>query len=149
MTRVTVSRTIKAPVEAVFHVITDIEGLPDSNPDVAKVEFLSDTRSGAGTRFLETRVAKGKEVVTELEVTEQVNNKYARFVSDMHGTVWDTLFTVRPAGSPVGAETVLEIQLDARTYKLLPKLINPLMKGMIRKGMETHIDSMRALCEQG
>ncbi len=144
MTRVTVSRTIAAPVATVFKAITDIEHLPDSNPDVVRIEFLSDTRSGAGTRFRETRSSKGKEMVTELEVTEQVENEYARFVSDAGGTVWDTLFTVRPAGD----RTELEIQLDARAYKLLPKIMIPLIvKGMVRKGMETHIDSLRAYCE--
>ncbi len=144
MTRVTVSRTIAAPVATVFKAITDIEHLPDSNPDVVRIEFLSDTRSGTGTRFRETRSTKGKEMVTELEVTEQVENEYARFVTDVGGTVWDTLFTFLP----VGDRTELKIQLDARAYKLLPKIMVPLIvKGMVRKGMEKHINSLRAYCE--
>ena len=39
-------------------------------PDVVKIEMLSDTTSGVGTRFLETRLMRGKEATTELEVTE-------------------------------------------------------------------------------
>jgi hypothetical protein len=48
MTRVTVSRAIAASPEVVFKVITDIERLPDTNPDIVGVELLSDQRSGVG-----------------------------------------------------------------------------------------------------
>lgn len=147
MSRVTVSRTISRPVAEVFGVITDIEKLPESNPDVVRVEFLSEQRSGHGTRFKETRAARGKEMVTELELTEHVVNQHARFVSDMGGTIWDTAFRFHPEGNPSGSATKLEIELESRPYKLLPKLLSPLVLIMVRKGMEKHIDSVKAYCE--
>lgn len=143
MSQITVARTIRAPVTKVFSVITDIEKLPASNPDVLRVEFLSDQHYGAGTRFLETRGGKRKQVVTELELTECEENERARFVSDMGGTIWDTMFTFRPKDS----ETELEIRLDARPYKLLAKIMNPLISGMVRKGMQSHIESVGDYCE--
>ena len=104
-----------------FEVITNVERLPESNPDVTSIEFLSEQRSGAGTRFRETRAAKGRQVVTELERTEQVDNHSARFVSDTGGgTIWDTMFSFRPEGSPAGTQTLLEIQLDARPLTSTP-----------------------------
>lgn len=147
MSRITVSHAIEAPVATVFNVVTDIERMPQSNPDVVKVEFLSDQRTGAGTRFRETRSSKGKEMVTELELTEFVPNERARFVTDAGGTVWDTVFTFRPTGSPQGSATELEIQLDARAHKLLAKIMNPLIKGMVRRGMEKHMTALCAYCE--
>jgi uncharacterized protein YndB with AHSA1/START domain len=147
MSRITVSRTVAAPVATVFAVVTNIERLPESNPDVVRVEFLTDQRSGAGTRFRETRSSRGREMVTELEVTEYVENEHARFVTDTGGTVWDTVFTFRPTGSPPGSATDLEIQLDARAHKLLAKIMNPLIKGMVRKGMEKHVAALSAYCE--
>lgn len=147
MSQITVARTIRAPIAEVFRVITDIENLPASNPDVIRVEFLSDQHRGAGTRFLETRGGKRKQVVTELELTECEENERARFVSDMGGTIWDTMFSFRPKGSPQGSETQLEIRLDARPYKLLAKIMNPLINGMVRKGMQSHIDSIGDYCE--
>ena len=147
MKRVTVARSISSPISDVFKAITEVEKLPDTNPDVVAVEFLTDSRSGAGTRFRETRAGKGKHVVTELEVTEQVENSHARFVSDMGGTVWDTLFSFQPEGSPPGSATRLEIQLDAKPYKLLPRIVTPFIMGMVRKGMEAHIDSVKEYCE--
>ena len=144
MTRVIVSRKIEAPIERVFRAVTDIERLSDSNPDVVGVKFLSDSRSGAGTRFIETRKTGKKTMDTELEIVEWTDNHTARMVADSHGTVWDTLFTVEPAAG----QTKLTIAMDARPHKLLPKLMNPIMKGFFRKGMEKHIDAVRAYCEQ-
>lgn len=144
MKPIVVARTVRAPVETVFGVIADIEKLPESNPDVVKIEFLTEQRTGAGTRFKETRESKGRQMVTELELTEMTPNRRARFVSDMGGTIWDTVFSFSSAG---GDSTELEIRLDARPHKLLPKLIGRFVRPMVHKGMEKHIDSVRAYCE--
>ncbi|MHC4817139.1 MAG: SRPBCC family protein, partial [Planctomycetota bacterium] len=97
MGRTTVSRTIEAPIETVFDTVAHIENFSKAIPDIVNVEFLSDVRSGVGTHFRETRRMRGKEVSVELAVTEYVENDHIRIVSDTHGTVWDTVFTVEPA----------------------------------------------------
>ena len=58
--------------------------------------FLSEVRTGVGTRFRETRLMHGKERSTELEVTEYVENERVRMVADTDGTVWDSVFVVSP-----------------------------------------------------
>lgn len=143
MTQITVSREIAAPVDVVFDAVTNVERLPDTSPDVVRVEFLGDQRSGVGTRFRETRVMGSKEMDTDLEIVELVPGERARMVTDSHGTVWDTTFFTRP--TPVGTE--LEIRMDARPHRLLTKIMTPLMKGVFRKGMEKHIASFAAYCE--
>ena len=134
---------ISAPVTAVFAAVSDIGNLPQTNPAIVHVEFISETRSGIGTRFIETRLMNGKENKTELEVTEYEKDKCTRMISDTHGTVWDTLFTVTPAGD----NTELELVMDCRAHKLLPKLLNPLMKGLFRKGLQKHVDAVKQYCE--
>lgn len=59
------------------------------------------------------------------------------------GTIWDTVFMVKPARE----STDLELTMDARAYKLLPKIMNPLIKGMIRKAVDRDMDAVRAYCE--
>lgn len=145
MNRITVTRKIAAPVDRVFAVVTDVESLPERDADVVRVEFLSEQRSGAGARFRETRMMKSRETRTELEITELVENERARFVSDAGGTVWDTLYSVRPLES--GAGTELRVELDARPYKVLARLAVPFMKGMVRRGMDRHIESLKVHCE--
>ena len=96
MSRITVTRTIDAPLDVVFRTVADIRQFSKALPRIVKFEFLSEVKSGVGTRFRETRLMKGKEATTELEVTEFIENDRIRLVADdHHGTVWDTLFAVK------------------------------------------------------
>ena len=143
MAEITLVRSINAPIDMVFKTVADIGNFSKAIPGIVKVEFLSEQQSGVGTRFYETRLMKGKEASTELEVTEYVENEHVRIVSDTHGTVWDTIFTVEPAGESVK----LEMTMDARAYKLMPKLMNSLVMKMISNAIESDMDSVKHYCE--
>ena len=144
MSRITITKNINAPVETVFKTVADIDSYSKAVPHIVKIEILSDVKSGVGARFRETRLMKGREAATELEVTEYVENEHVRLVADSHGTIWDSIFTVSPANGGVD----LKLTMDARAYKLLPKLLNPLIKGMIAKGVESDMDAVKAYCEK-
>jgi len=143
MTRTVVTRSIKAPINLVFKTVSEIENFSKAIPHIMRVEFLSENKSGIGARFRETRLMRGKEVSTELEVTEFVQDSHVRLVADSHGTVWDTLFEV----SPNNGGTELTMTMDARAYRLLPKILNPLMKGMVRRAIEQDMDMVKSFCE--
>ena len=87
---------------------------------------------------------KGKEATTELEVTEFVENDRIRIMTDSHGAVWDSLFTVKPAEG----HTELTLTMDAKPHKLMPKIMIPIMKGFITKGLEKDMDAVKAYCEK-
>ncbi|MBV7335637.1 SRPBCC family protein [Chloroflexi bacterium TSY] len=144
MTQTVVTRTIDAPVELVFDTVANINQFSQALPHIVNVEILSDTQSGVGTHFRETRLMNGKEATTELEVTEYVENERIRLVSDTGGTIWDTVFTVAAKGD----QTELVMVMDANAYKLLPKLMNPLIKGMVKKAIEKDMDAVKAFCEK-
>ena len=137
------SRTIHAPVERVFDTIAHIENFSKAVPHIVKVEFLSETRAGVGTRFRETRIMRGKEASTELEVTEYVENDRVRIVADTHGTLWDTVFTV----TPVDEGSRLDMLMEARAHAMMSKLMFPMMKGMLTKALEQDLDAVKAYCE--
>lgn len=143
MTRTTVTRRIAAPAERVFAAVSDLEKLPEVVPDIVRVETLSETRSGPGTRFRETRRMGKREASMELEVTECEPPRHLRIVADSHGTVWDSVFTV----TEVEGGSELELVMDAKAHKLLPKLLNPIMKGLIRRGVVAQIESVKQYCE--
>ena len=143
MSRTAISRTIKAPVEQVFDTVAHIENFSTAVPHITAVEFLSEQKRGVGTRFRETRVLRGRQATTELEVTEYVANQCIRIVSDEGGTIWDTVFTV----TGVEEGTRLDMVMDASAYKLLSKLFNPLMKGIIRRAIKGDLDAVKAYCE--
>lgn len=144
MAKRSTSRQIKAPVEIVFSAITDLEKFPDKNPDIVKIEILSEQKTGIGTRFIEIRRMGKREGSTELECTEYVENELVRFVADQGGTIWDSVFTT----SAKDGGTELTLEMDARPYKLMPKIIMPMILGMIAKAVEKDMDAVKEYCER-
>jgi len=135
---------IAAPIDRVFQTVSNIEGFSEAVTDILNVEFLTEQKIGVGTRFKETRMIGGREASTILEVTEYVENERVRLVTDTFGTIWDSVFTVRGEGDA----TVLELTMDAKPYKLLPRLLNPLMKGGMTKALTSDMDAVKAHCEK-
>lgn len=147
MPQMQVARTINASPEIVFRTVSDIRQMAKALPHVVGYEFLTEPNIGKGTRFRETRMMEkenGKVHVTELEITEYVEPERVRMVADNHGTIWDTVFTVASTDDA----TILTINMNAKAYKLFPRLINPLIKGMITRAMEKDIDLIKEYCEQ-
>ena len=143
MTQITVERTIRAPVARVFKTVADIREFSKALPHIVRFEFLSQEQTGPGTRFREFRMMRGKEMMTELEVTEHVDDDHVRMVADSHGAVWDTVFSVADAGG----ETRLTMTMEARPYKIMPRLMIPLTKGMISKAVARDMDLIQEYCE--
>ncbi len=144
MTQTTVITRINTSVEKIFSVIADCSQFSKAVPHIIKVEYLSENTTGLGTRFRETRLMGKREMSTELEVTEYSENEYVRMLSDQGGTIWDTLFTV----TNHEGQTNLKVVMDARAYKFLARIFNPLIKGMIKKAIEGDMDALKAYCER-
>ncbi len=144
MSSTVVTKAIAAPVDVVFKTVADINQFSRAVPHIVNVEFLSPVKSGVGTRFRETRVMHGKNENTELEITEFVENNRVRYVADSHGTVWDTVFTVEPDRD----YTLLTMTMDAKAKKLIAKIMNPLIRGMVKKAVEQDMDAVKNFCEQ-
>ncbi len=145
MTRTELSRTVDAPTGVVFSTIADISNFSRAVPHIEHVEFLSEAKWGVGGRFRETRLMGSTRATTELEVTEYVQDERVRLVSDQGGTVWDTTFTVEPGPDGRGARLVMV--MEARPYKLVAKLVTPLMKRVIAKAIAADLDAVKAYAE--
>ena len=144
MTSIIVSREIDAPKDLVFQTVADIRNFAKACPKIVDYEFLSDTQTGIGTRFRETREMQGKQAVTELEVTEYVENEHIRLEANSHGTIWDSLFSV----SEHAGVTTLTLTMHAHAYKLLARVLNFLIQGMIKKEVAKDLEQVKTYCEQ-
>ena len=142
--RIDLSLPIDAPAELVFATISDIRTYAKAVPHIEDIAFLSETQTGLGTRFRETRRTGGKVMSTELEVTEFVENDRLRLVADSHGTVWDTLFVVAPRN---GASE-LSVTMEARAYAVLARLAMPAMKSASGEAVERDMEAVKAYCER-
>ena len=144
MPSITVRKTIDAPIERVFATIADPRNFAEAVPHIVSAEIVSETQSGVGTRFRETRVMKGKEATTELEITEYTDDERVRIVADSHGTVWDSVFTTRQ----VEGKTELTMTMEARPHGFFAGLMNPLVMKMIAGAVEGDMECVKEYCEQ-
>jgi len=144
MTRITITRTINAPIDKVFNTVADIRNFSEVVPCIVDVEYLTKNRVGVGARFIETRVMGKRKASMEFEVTEYVENDHFRIKTEAGGTVWDSLFTFEEKDGAV----VLTMAMDAITKNFFMDLMNKMMKKMIQKGTEEDFDIVKAHCEQ-
>lgn len=144
MTRTELSRTVAATPAAVFRAVSDVSNFAKAVPAIRRVEFLSEVRHGVGTRFRETRVMRGREAVAEMEVVEYAEGERIRLRSDAGGAVWDSTFTVAPAGDE---RTRLRLVMVARPYRVLARVFVPVARGMVAKAVASDMDAVKAYCE--
>jgi hypothetical protein len=145
MKPVAVSAHIAADPDRVYEAIVDIERLPETSADTVAVAFVGEQRSGPGTRFRETRRAGKRTQAFELELAEcDASSRTARFVSDMHETVWDTRMRVVPADG--GAH--VEFTMEAHTGSRLKRFVFTMMRGVFRKAMNEQVASLKQYCER-
>jgi hypothetical protein len=143
MIRILVAKDIAATPAVVFRAVSDFENLPNTTPEIVRIEFFTEQREGLGTRFRDVRMQGKKEMHTDLEITEFEQDRRMRAVADTHGTIWDTLFEITPTEK--GAE--LKMTMDATPQKFMAKIMVPIMQGLFKKGMVKHLDSVAKHCE--
>ena len=142
---VNVEKIIRAPLELVFRTVAHIEEFSQVIPHITHVEFLTEQKTGVGTRFVETRLMKGKEHQTDLEVVEYEPNQKVRIVTESHGTTWDTLFQTDDLGD---GTTRLTMMMESTPHTLMQKLMLPLVNGMIARAVEADMDAVQQWCEE-
>lgn len=144
MAKIKTVKTISAPVDKVFRTVSEIENFSKAVPHIIKIEMLSDVKTGIGATFRETRIMKGREASTTMQITEYEENRHVRFISDEGGTIWDSVFTTHPHDQ--GATLTLE--MEARPHKLMARLVTPMVMGMVRKAVEDDMDAVKIYCEK-
>src|SRR5437016_14634236 len=96
-------RTIDASPERVFRTVADPVEFQQATTGIGSVEYLTEQRSGVGTKFRAARMNGRRITAFTQEVTELVPGERIRLINVTHGTTWDSTFGVRP----IGGATVL------------------------------------------
>src|SRR5712691_1862682 len=136
-------RTVAAAPDQVFRTVADPEEFRKATSPDGAVEYLTPARAGVGTRFRATRINKSKSMTFEQEVTEYVPGQRVRMVNVTHGTEWDSSFSVQSDGP--GA--ILTLTMDARTERLLARIMTRLISGIVQRALDKDMDALKAYCE--
>ncbi len=146
MSTLNLSTTVAAPLSQVFQAFADFEKADAIIDSIVRIEMLTDGPVGVGTRFSETRVMFGKEATEEMEVTAFAPDRLITVSADSCGSRFDSTFRFMPEGSG----TRVDMEMVIRPVTLMAKLMWPigwLMKGTMKKMMQSDMDQVKAACE--
>ena len=141
----TICRRINSPPAEVFRIFTDLDRAAERIPAISKVELLTDGPIKQGTRFLETRRVRGREVAAELEFVryEQDQGYVVRCVSQ--GCAFTSAFLMWPDGDG----TKVEVALDCDPKGLLKRMRVRLLLPAMKKEFMRDFLALKAVAEQG
>ncbi len=146
--KVTAKATVNASREEVFKVFADIENAAERIEGITKLEVLSETRSGLGVRWRETRTMFGKEATEEMEMTGF--EEPARYIveAESHGTHYTSVYEFTEAGE--GACDV-SWSFEGKPLSIGAKLLSPLgymFKGSVRKMLMKDVTDLKSYIEK-
>ena len=141
------STHVKAPLEQVFAVFTDLEKAADRIPAITKMKMLTKSPFGDGTRWRETRLMFKKEATEEMWVTgfNPPNSYTVR--AESHGSIYETLFEFTPEGDGTKVQWTFNCTYQSIGAKIMGPIFSVLMKGMMKKCMQEDRDALRDVCE--
>jgi carbon monoxide dehydrogenase subunit G len=148
MTEVVLVRTISAPPERVFAVISDFARAAERIRGIDRVEMLTPGPVGIGTRFRETRTMFGRPASEEMTVASFDPPRGYQLLAESHGSRYETEFDL----SPVEGGTQLRMRFRALPQTLLAKILARLLRGMTKKIAAlcaADLDDVKAAIEAG
>jgi uncharacterized membrane protein len=141
------SKFIAAPIDITFDVFSDISKIEERIDGITKVEILSNTKAGVGTRWRETRIMFGREATEEMEISSFKPNQSYEVVASSNGAEYHSIYTF----TEKDGGTQVEMIFTAIARSFLAKLMTPLaflFKNATLQALEADMDNLKALCEQ-
>jgi carbon monoxide dehydrogenase subunit G len=149
----TLERSIAASTDAVWRVLTDLEGSAAVLSGVTHVERLAGAGYSIGTRWRETRTMLGREATEEMEVVGIVPGRSTTIAAESHGMRYRTEFTLEPTGDGVG--TLLRMRFSGKyespswIQRAAARLTARLGMAATRKAMAQDLADIAVAAERG
>lgn len=146
-----VTRTVEAPADSVWEIVTDLERSADVIKAIEHIEILEGPgRIEVGTRWRETRTMFGKTATEEMEVTDVQPGRSYTVVADGHSVHYRSVIAVAPLAE---ARTSLSMTFAAAPRglgsKLLAATVGRLFAGATRRALEKDFDDIATAAERG
>lgn len=134
---VSVSKQISAPQQAVWQVITDIEGSAKVISSIINIEILTRPDSGlTGLKWQETRKVFGKVSTETMWITHSQENQYYITRAESHGCIYTSKLAIEQRNG----EAVLTMSFSGEPQTFFARLMTFLMGRMIEKAMVKELE---------
>lgn len=150
MSEINVSRTVNAPAEAVWHVITDLERSAEVVSGIDTVERLDDEETfGVGTTWRETRTMFGKQATETMKVTQIDPGRSYTVESEGHGARYVSIMYVTDTGNGTSRITMsFKGEPSGTIARLFASTVGKIFERGTRKALEHDLADIAAAAEQ-
>lgn len=146
--KVSVDVAINGTKEAIWQVITDIEGAVERIEGIQKVEVLEKPDdSFVGFKWRETRIMFGKEATEVMWVTDAEENKGYQTRAESHGAIYISTFTIEEKEDHCVLTMGFESQVVSIGGRLMDKVFGKMMKGATEKDLRKDLEDIKAYIE--
>ena len=148
MARFEVNMLIKASVERVFDVFTDLDRLADRHEDIVKIERVTEGPIAAGMVFNETRAVFGREFTSTMEFTEFAPVNHWVISSKSGGFIYRFAFDLQPEAE--GTRLILQTtSKPLNPIAFLLGLASPILMRVARSAGKRDIEKLAKVAEEG
>ncbi len=145
MATVRASTEIQVPVSDVFAFVSNVENIPKWQSEVVTSKVVTPGPTRLGTKYEEVINLLGKKVPTLCEVTEFQPTRRITFRSTSSSIVsYVGAFSLEPDGRATKLSVEAQFTLNG-----FWKLIDPLFRMEVRKGIHEELDKLKSLLENG
>lgn len=146
-------RRVDAPADAVWRVLTDVEGFEAVLSGVTRVERLAGIGYGIGTRWRETRTMLGREASEELEVVGIDEGRSTTLAAEASGLAYRTELSLEPLVGDGAAQTLVRMRFSGTfvspswVQRAMAKLTAGIGLRVTRAAMQQDLDDIAAAAE--
>lgn len=147
--RIQVEQEVRAPVERVWAIITDLARSPEVMSGLDEVEILAGGEQfGVGTRWRETRTMFGKKATEDMQIVAVEPGRSYDVVAESHGSRYESSLTVVPSvsGSCVLTMTFQGVPTSTAS-RVLGATLGRLLVAPTRKAIERDLADLAAAAE--
>ncbi|MDQ0271809.1 SRPBCC family protein [Cytobacillus purgationiresistens] len=134
---------INKPLDEVFEYMLNVDNIHEIMPIVAKREQETEGQIGKGTRFLETRSIRGKNITSTIEVLAFEQNRTFTTKSDSSGLIVEYKYDFHE----IEEGTQVELEANLQTTGLRMKLTKPLLVKMIKREDGNQLTNLKDMLE--
>lgn len=143
-----ISRTINAPPDRVWRVITDLERSPEVISGITAVERLdSGSDFAVGTTWRETRIMFGREATEVMEIVAVDEGRSYTAAADGRGARYRSTLSVSPAEGGSTLTMTFGAEPTGPVARILGATVGRLFAGATRKAIEQDLEDIAAAAE--
>ncbi|CAM3628691.1 SRPBCC family protein [Cytobacillus oceanisediminis] len=138
------SEIINKPVHEVFNYMVTMENAPELMPYVVKVEKQTEGEIGRGTKFIETRMVRGKNIKADVEIIDFEKDKTYTTRSNANGLITEYKY----AFHEIEEGTQVEMEANVKTSGLVAKLTKRFIVNIVKQEDGSQLQYLKEMLEK-